>query len=420
MTNNQSQFSSQGRPTSGWKQTETPLRQDYEGQVGLIPEGWDVLRLDEVLDFDPSRPIKKGDEVKFIAMTDIDTFDRKIKTHSKRNFDGGSKFKNGDTLMARITPCLENGKTAYCDILDDHEVAGGSTEFIVLSGKENVSDSKFVYYLSTSPEIRNIAIQAMVGSSGRQRVQADKLKSHLISFPPIKEQQKIAEILGAVDEKIELNRKMNKTLEQIGQAIFKRWFVDLEETPKGWEESNLDKIANFLNGLALQKHPPENEVNSLPVIKIKELKSGVSESSDKASSNIPEEYIVNDGDVLFSWSGSLEVVLWSGGKGALNQHLFKITSKSYPKWFYYYWTKYYLEEFQTIAAGKATTMGHIQRRHLSEAEVLIPDKSIMDKLDSVMTPVTDLIINNSVENETLSQIRDSLLPRLMSGKLRVG
>lgn len=395
---------------------QTKLKQT---EVGLIPEDWEVLELENAIDFDPERPIKKGKEVSFVAMTNIDTFDKKIKAQTKRPFNGGSKFKNGDTLLARITPCLENGKTAFCDVLGNEEIAGGSTEFIILSSKCGKSDSDFVYYLAVSPEFRKTAIQAMTGTSGRQRVQVDNLKKHKIALPSIGEQQKIAGVLGTLDEKIELNRKMNKTLESLAQAIFKRWFLDLEQIPENWQKSSLNKIADFLNGLALQKYTPENNVDYLPVIKIKELKSGISDNSDKASAVLDPKYIVNNGDVLFSWSGRLEVVLWTGGKGALNQHLFKVTSKQYPKWLYYYWIKQHLEDFQTVAAGKATTMGHIQRHHLSDAEVLIPDDNSFKKFNPIMEPIIDQFINNALEIYTLSQIRDSLLPRLMSGKLRV-
>lgn len=214
-----------------------------------------------------------------------------------------------------------------------------------------------------------------------------------IRIPNVTEQCRIASILGALDDKIELNHRMNKTLEEMAQGIFKSWFVDFEpfkdgefeyneeldkEIPKGWEVLPIDEIADFLNGLALQKIPPKDE-NYLPVIKIRELRQGVTESSDRASPDLDKRYIVDDGDVLFSWSGSLEVCIWCGGKGALNQHLFKVTSLTYPKWFYYRWIEFYLPKFRHIAKGKATTMGHIRRHHLSETYVLMPPNKIIEK-----------------------------------------
>ncbi|MHA1344651.1 MAG: restriction endonuclease subunit S, partial [Promethearchaeota archaeon] len=145
--------------------------------------------------------------------------------------------------------------------------------------------------------------------------------------------------------------------EAMAETLFRQWFI--EEAKDEWEEKPLDKIAEFLNGLACQKIPPQNDIDKLPVLKIKELRTGFTENFDWATSKVPEEYIVTNGDVIFSWSGSLMVKIWDGKKCVLNQHLFKVTSKKYPKWFYYFWIKYYLKEFVAIAESKATTMGHI-------------------------------------------------------------
>ena len=191
-----------------------------------------------------------------------------------------------------------------------------------------------------------------------------------------------------------------------------------KEIPKRWEVKAIDKIANFLNGLALQKHPPDNSDQYLPVIKIREMRQGITNSSDKASINIPKKYVIDDGDVLFSWSGSLEVVIWVFGRGALNQHLFKVTS-NYPKWFYYYWILEHLSEYRRIAKGKATTMGHIQRHHLTNSLVSIPSSSVLKKMNKVLDPILKKMIQNNVESRNLKQIRDLLLPKLMSGKIRV-
>ena len=237
-----------------------------------------------------------------------------------------------------------------------------------------------------------------------------------IPIPPEKERLAIIESLGALDDKIELNGRTNQTLESMAQAVFRQWFV---ENPKNnWEEKSLVEIADFLNGLALQKFPSEGD-NYLPVIKIAQLRTNDTRDADKASTGIPPEYIVEDGDILFSWSGSLEVVVWCGGKGALNQHLFKVTSKRYPKWFYYCWTKHHLPEFQGIAADKATTMGHIQRHHLSESKVLVPSDRELHEMDTVMSPILEKIICNEKESRTLASLRDSLLPKLMRGEVRV-
>jgi type I restriction enzyme, S subunit len=272
-----------------------------------------------------------------------------------------------------------------------------------------------------------------------------------LSIPPLSEQKAIARILGALDDKIELNQKMNQTLEAMAQAIFKSWFVDFDpvrakmagqqpvgmdeataalfpdsiedselgEIPKGWVVKPLDTIATFLNGLALQKYPANaNNEDYFPVIKIAELRNGITPNSGKANREIPKQYIIDDGEVVFSWSGSLLNRVWCGGIGALNQHLFKVTSEIYSKWFYYEWINYHLPSFQAIAASKATTMGHIQRHHLKEALVVIPTQDILDIADVIMSPLLEKYIHNQIESRTLTNLRDTLLPKLMSGELR--
>ena len=204
-------------------------------------------------------------------------------------------------------------------------------------------------------------------------------------------------------------------------VLFPSVFVESEigMIPKGWEVCSLDKIAEFLNGLALQKYPPREDKTDLPVIKIAQLRKGAVDGSDMANSDVPAQYIIQDGDVLFSWSGSLEVVIWCGGSGALNQHLFKVTSAEFPKWFYLYWNQYHLPEFQSIAASKATTMGHIQRHHLRDAKVVVPTKDLLKAAHETFSPLVEQFIRNSLEIRQLTTIRDELLPKLISGDIRL-
>lgn len=240
---------------------------------------------------------------------------------------------------------------------------------------------------------------------------------------------------------------MNETLEAMAQAIFKDWFIDFgpvrakaegrqppglsadiavlfpdalddEDKPVGWFFTPLDQVAVFLNGLAMQKHPPTSD-ESLPVIKIAELRSGVTAKSDRASMNIPPQYLVDNGDVLFSWSGSLTHLIWTGGRGALNQHLFKVASERFPTWFYYLWIGQHMPMFRAIAASKATTMGHIQRHHLTEAITVVPSVSVLDAADRMIAPLVERMVANDLESRTLAQLRDLLLPKLMSGEIRL-
>jgi len=278
-------------------------------------------------------------------------------------------------------------------------------------------DTTFFYYL-----LKTLGLEKRDSDSvipGLNRVNAYSIK---IKMPETEiEQRAIAEVLGSLDDKIELLRKQNETLEQIARTLFDEWFVKPTAggvLPEGWKMKAFPEIAEFLNGLALQKYPAISETDYIPVIKIRELKSGITDGTDKASRDVPDRYIVHDGDVLFSWSGSLEVVIWKYGEGALNQHLFKVSSQEHPKWFIYLWLLKHLETFRSIAANKATTMGHIQRAHLQQAEVYIPSEKELASMDALLAPVFSKIVENNSIEQTLIYTRDLLLPRMMSGELR--
>ena len=312
-------------------------------------------------------------------------------------------------------------------------------------------DMRWLYYAVKHYKLGEVDDGSPIPSTTRAAVYMLEL-----DVPPKHEQRAIAHILGTLDDKIELNRRQNETLEAMARALFKAWFVDFEpvrakmegrwqrgqslpglpahfydlfperlveselgEIPEGWEMRSLDSIANYLNGLALQKFSPESETEFLPVIKIAQLRAGNTNGADKASTQIKPEYVVVDGDVLFSWSGSLEVEVWNGGRGALNQHLFKITSNEVPKWFYFFATRHHLSDFRAIAAGKATTMGHIQRKHLTDARIAVAPPESMKKLDAVIASQFDQLVSNAQQSRSLAQLRDALLPNLISGELRV-
>jgi type I restriction enzyme S subunit len=394
---------------------------------------WQKVRLGDTLLFNPSERLAKGITAKKVTMDKLQPFTRNIGDYELAPYTGGAKFRNGDTIMARITPCLENGKTALVSILDDNEIGFGSTEYIVLRNKSGLTDSKFVYYFATSPWFRDIAIKSMVGSSGRQRVQQSVLENLEVGIPPLPTQRRIAQILGSLDDKIELNRRINDNLEQQAQAIFKSWFVDFEPfrdggfveselgmIPQGWKVGGLLDIAEYLNGLAMQRFRPTISEKGFPVLKIKELRQGMCDESSKlCSENIKSDFIINDGDVVFSWSGSLMVDIWCGGICGLNQHLFKVTSSKFDKWYYYLWTQTHLERFIRIANDKAVTMGHIKREDLEKSPVLIPDRIAYCRMNDLMTPIYESMIFNKIENVRLANLRDTLLPKLMSGELSV-
>lgn len=381
---------------------------------------WKTIRAADFMEFNPRMNLKKGTIATKISMDKLQPYTKKIPETEQAEFSGGTKFSNSDTIMARITPCLENGKTAFVDCLNKDEVAFGSTEFIVLRAKPGVSDAQFVYYLATSPEFRQVAIKSMVGSSGRQRVQQPVLENLELVVPELPKQKRIGGFLAAIDDKIALNAKINDNLYAQAKAIFSNYFINIDTIPTGWEKGSLLDIASYLNGLAMQKFRPSESETGLPVLKIKELRQGFCDTdSELCSPGIKSEYIIKDGDVVFSWSGSLLVDIWCGGTCGLNQHLFKVTSKIYDKWFYYLWTAHHLDRFIAIAADKATTMGHIKREELAKAEVLIPSDIDYQNIRSIMAPIFDLIISNRIEAHKLAALRDELLPKLMSGELDV-
>ena len=317
-------------------------------------------------------------------------------------------FQAGDVLVSNIRPYFK--KIWLAD-----RSGGASNDVLVFRKLNDEIYEKYLYYILADDRFFAFSTASASGSK-MPRGDKTQIMNYPVNLPPLDQQKKIANILGSLDEKIELNRRMNETLEQLGQALFRHYFIDNPEA-KSWDKKPLDEIANFLNGLAMQKYPKINGQPTLPVIKIREMSSGITDSTDIASANIPEEYIVRDGDLLFSWSGTLMVKFWSGGDGALNQHLFKVTSDKYPEWLYYYWAKYHLDHFISIAKSKATTMGHIQRKHLKQAEGIIPPN--VEEVTSEFMPIIDQIKTNLFETNCLVNIRDSLLPKLISGEIEV-
>lgn len=297
-----------------------------------------------------------------------------------------------------------------------------------------IVDSDYLYYLLKEEHFSKYLVGTAQGSANQASITLKDIFGYSFSAPSeIKDQHRITSILSSLDRKIELNNKINADLEEMAQAIFKNWFVDFEPfkdgkfvdselgmIPEGWKVGRLTEIASYMNGLAMQKYPPENNEDSLPVLKIKELGQGFcGTDSDRCSCNIKDECKIHNGDVIFSWSGTLLVDVWCGGDCGLNQHLFKVTSNDYPKWFYYYWTKHHLQEFIHIAKDKAVTMGHIKRGHLEEAMVAIPDNDSMEKAHELFEPILSKMISLRLESSRLSLLRDTLLPRLMSGELEV-
>ena len=311
-------------------------------------------------------------------------------------------------------------------------------------------DARFIAYQLQGHEARSWLLQHATGTTMASLNQST-IERLPIVLPPLADQRAIACILGTLDDKIELNRRMNETLEAMARALFKSWFVDFDpvrakmegrhtglpqdiadlfpdrlvnsemgKIPEGWKVIPLDAIARFQNGLALQRFRPAQNEARLPVVKIAQLRAGEANSGEWASATIRPECIIEDGDVLFSWSGSLLVKTWCGGRAALNQHLFKVTSGRHPKWFYLNSLLSHLPAFRRIAQDKATTMGHIRRHHLTDALCVVPPDAVIAGISDTFTCLLERKVANELVSRTLVTLRDTLLPKLISGEIRVG
>ena len=346
---------------------------------------------------------------------------------------GQVDYKNCAYITEKQAGTLKKGFAKPGDVLLTHKATIGRTalvtdeyDTIILTPqvtyyrvKNGISNRYLKYYFDSLPFQRLFSNWAGSGST-RAYLGITAQRKLPIVLPPLDIQRKIADCCGAVDDRIIINNRINDNLQEQAIAVFQQELLRDRELPEGWTNGSLLDIANYLNGLAMQKYRPSEGETGLPVLKIKELRQGSCDaSSELCSPSIKPEYIIHDGDVVFSWSGSLLVDLWCGGTCGLNQHLFKVTSEKYPKWFYYAWTAHHLARFVAIAADKATTMGHIKREELAKAAVVIPDAVFMERIGGILQPMYDLIISNRIENRKLATLRDTILPQLMSGELDI-
>lgn len=307
--------------------------------------------------------------------------------------------------------------------------------------KKNLVDVDYVYYYFSQEKV-NHYINILSSQSGQPNLNLELLGNLEFVNRDLFEQQKIGMLLSLLDDKIENNKKINGELESMTKTIYDYWFLQFEfpnedgkpykssggkmvwneelkkEIPVGWKVGNLYEIAEFINGLACQKYRPVNHDKKIPVIKIKEMHEGISESTEYVKEDIPEKNIINDGDILFSWSATLETMIWSGGKGGLNQHIFKIIPRGYAKYYVYMQLSAYIVNFIHMAEARKTTMGHITTDHLQQSRIAIPPKKIVDMYDERTQDFFDKIICNNKQNRELVFLRDFLLPLLMNGQVR--
>lgn len=369
---------------------------------------WQIVALGDAIDVNPARKLIKGHDSVYVGMADLAEHQRRIQAWSRRPSKSGSRFQNGDTLLARITPCLENGKTSLVDVLEPGEVAHGSTEFIVLSGRDGVSHPMFVYYLARSPALRDYAVAHMIGSSGRQRVSARDIADFGMQLPPLPQQWAIAEVLGALDDRIEWCQDGARRVEAVLLGVCRAH--EGRDIP-------VSEIADYVNGGAFTKHA--NGEGRL-VIRISELSSGVTDNSKYADIEVPAEQTAYPGDILFSWSATLDVYRWTGDEAIVNQHIFKVIPGSdLPDWLVYAKLREAMPTFQKIARDRATTMGHIKRGHLEQVQVTLPTPERAAEVEDVGDALWAQHLRLHREARVLAEARNVLLPRLISGELRV-
>lgn len=394
-------------------------------EISMGPFGSNI-KVDNFIDF--GVPVLNGSNLQGVKLNEV-SFN--YVSQEKADSLGKANAHRGDVV---ITHRGTLGQIIYIPEDSNYEqYVISQSQFRLKLKKEFIRPDFFVYFFHTRLGQHRILMNAsQVGVPALARP-TSTFKEVYVPVPPMETQNKVMDILSSLDDKIAVNRRICENLEAQAQALFKNWFVDfapfkdgkfveseLGMIPEGWRVGRLTEIADYLNGLAMQKFPPLSADDAIPVLKIKELgQSQCDDSSDKCSKQIKPEYIIKNGDVVFSWSGTLMVEIWCGGICGLNQHLFKVTSDNYPKWFYLMWTKHHLDEFIRIAKDKAVTMGHIKRGDLEKALVAIPDKSTFDKISEVMNDIVDEIINTRLESARLTALRDTLLPKLMSGQIIV-
>lgn len=386
---------------------------------------WIETTISDFSDINPKETLIKGQLAKKIGMEKLQPFCRDITSFDVEPFSGGAKFRNGDTVMARITPCLENGKTSKVNILEDGEVAFGSTEYIVFRAKEGVSDPDFLYYLICSPYVREIAIKSMVGSSGRQRVQQDVVANTKITVPEIKEQRIIGSYLKMFDDQIALHKKANALLDEQARALYDAWFVRYIPfdgvCPKDWDETELGRIAEIKTASFNPTKNPGIIVEHYSIPSYDDKHYPVFEDSSNIKSN---KYVLNRNSLLISklnpetkriWRPlvltemavcSTEFIVFESKKRSHKDYLYSIMNS---------------DAFSNYLCSHVTgSTGSRQRaipKETLKLDIVLPSERVIEDFCRLVTPLYDLIDKNLIEIEQLTQARNQLLPKLISGQL---
>jgi len=410
-------------------------------------------KIGKVIAFNPPERVELGAVVKKIAMGDVTERTRMIQSFSKGEYSGGPKFRNGDTILAKITPCLENGKTAFVDILNEGEIATGSTEFIVLRATEQ-TNSKFIYYLVISPNFRKRAISCMDGTSGRKRVNEAVLKSHLSRLPSVKEQEKIAAVLSAFDDKIELNNKINAELEQMAKTLYDYWFVQFDfpdangkpyktsggkmvyneklkrEIPEGWRSGTLSDISELIRGVSYDKNDIKTESDDgvIPVLRATNISGNIIDLENMVyvpTKNVSAEQLLHKYDILMTMSSGSKnhigknAFFYFDKKVAFGAFCAKLVAKNDFQFYLYSYTQsdFMFATIHNECLG--TNINNLNGTLVNGFRIVIPPNDLVSRFNKEMSPIYQNIGNNLVENQKLAELRDWLLPMLMNGQVKV-
>lgn len=383
---------------------------------------WKEYKFSDFVEINPSVKIPKGIPVSFVEMKDLDSSVRYCESSQKKELTGGSRFINGDTLFARITPCLENGK--ICQVRNLKNNFGfGSTEFHVFRGKDGVSDTDFVYYLSRWDEVRDFAEHNLEGSSGRQRVSKEAFDNLYLILPSLDIQRRIASILTSLDDKIDLLRRENATLEAMAETLFRQWFV--EDAKEEWEEGKLGDIVDVKSGFAF-KSSSFVDFGLYRLITIKAVQDGclTLENADYISEipdNIKDYCLLKEGDILLSLTGNVgRCCLVDRERLLLNQRVALLCAKDNKNWAFVY-TLFRMQSMKSELEemAKGTAQPNLSPIELSNMQFDIPPTKLLDGFSDAATPLLRKALSNNKQIQTLIETRDGLLPRLMSGEVKI-
>lgn len=386
---------------------------------------WTIKKLSEIADFNPRESLRKGTVAKKVGMDKLQPFCRDIPFYELEAYTGGTKFRNGDTIMARITPCLENGKTAKVNILEEGEIGFGSTEYIVFRAKEGV-DEDFLYYLVCSSIIREPAIKSMVGSSGRQRVQTDVVENLDIAVPSYEEQHLIGRILRNLDDKIKINNKINENLEQQAQALFKSWFLDYEPwggyVPNSWNNGKMGDFAEIKRGGSprpIQEYLSDSGLRWLKISDVTSLQTPfiIDIKDHIIEAGLRKTVFLKAGSLVLSNSATPGIPKILDVDSCIHDGWLYFPESKFSKEYLYLYFKYIRQQLVNLSNG--SVFNNLKTDILKGYPTILPDKETLRRFDDIVMPMFLQMQNLTRESYKLADMRDVLLPKLMSGELDV-